>query len=70
MRNHFFGLLLLCTGCVEMEFKLREPASRKDDTSALAAVVTPITADQVTPANARQMCDALWAEMDRDELKR
>lgn len=29
----------------------------------------PITADEVNPANAHQIADAIWDEMDREQLK-
>ena len=68
MRRLFLGLLMapLCTGCVDMEFKLREPAPRP--VAPVSAIATPITADQVTPANARRMAQALWDEFDREEF--
>ena len=56
----------LAIGCVEMEVKLREPPARP--VTPVSAIKTPITADQVTPANARQMARALWDEFDHEEL--
>ena len=70
MRQSLLGLLLLSAGCVELEVSLRDPASRKGETVSPAALATPITAEQVTPANARQMAHALWAEMDQEEQAR
>ncbi|MCI0683163.1 MAG: hypothetical protein L0Y71_13765 [Gemmataceae bacterium] len=68
MRRFIFAALLPCLtlGCIEMEVSLRERPSRS--ATPPPAIAAPITADQVTPANARRMAQALWDEFDREEL--
>jgi hypothetical protein len=67
MRRFILAGLLPCLalGCVEVDFKLREPPARPE--TPVSAISTPITAEQVTPANARQMARALWDEFDHEE---
>ncbi len=62
------GLLLLVasSGCVEMDLKLRDPLARATPPPP-AALAPPVVADQITPANARQMAQSLWDEFDREE---
>jgi hypothetical protein len=67
-RIALFTLLLGVGGCVEFEFTLRD----RQPATALPAPSTqlpPVTADQVTPENAREMAEALWNEFDREELE-
>ncbi len=59
-------LPLAALGCVDIDIHRRETASHQAAPPTAAAA--PIAADQVTPANARQMAHSLWEEMDRDEL--
>jgi len=68
MRRFILAGILPCLtiGCLEMEVKLREPPARP--VTPVSAIATPVTADQVTPTNARQMARALWDEFDREEL--
>lgn len=68
MRRFMLAGILSCLaiGCVEMEVKLREPPPRPG--TPVSTMATPVTADQVTPANARRMAQALWDEFDREEL--
>ncbi|MCS7046728.1 MAG: hypothetical protein NZO58_10260 [Gemmataceae bacterium] len=62
------ALALALTGCVDLELTLREAPTRCGPMPTFEA--TPVTADQVTPTNARRMADALWQEMDREESGR
>ena len=55
-------------GCVEMELKLRDTSSRP--VVPVSAITTPIVADQVNRDNARRMAQALWDEMEREEIDR
>jgi hypothetical protein len=63
-----FPLLLICAGCLEIDVRLRDPLA-----PALPAPAPPppqpITAEQITPANARDMAQALWDELDREEAE-
>ncbi|OAI47007.1 hypothetical protein AYO44_10400 [Planctomycetaceae bacterium SCGC AG-212-F19] len=56
-----FGLLL-CTGCVHLP--TGEP-ERKPDAAPQVATPRPVTADQITPDNARTMVDVLRQELDK-----
>lgn len=66
MLRFILGAMLPCLalGCVEMQVKLREPSTPPVPATTIA---TPVTADQVTSANARRMAEALWDEFDREE---
>ena len=63
-------LLLLftpaCAGCVDMGFKLHDAPT--GPVTPVSAMTTPIVAGQVAPENARRMAQALWDEMEREEL--
>ena len=68
MRRLLLGMALVpCfVGCVEMGHNVREaPPSAVTPRSAIAV---PVTADRVTPANARRMAEALQNEIDSDDL--
>lgn len=67
MRPLLLSAVFACAGCVDMEFTLRDPSATGGNPMSPAAIAPPIIADQVTAANARRMCDALWAEMDHEE---
>jgi hypothetical protein len=58
------ALLLLCTGCLEIDVRLRDPSAHPAPAPPLPQ---PITAEQITPENARDMAQALWDELDREE---
>lgn len=54
---------LMCTGCVHLP--TAEPEHKPEAASAVVVPPRPVTADQVTPANAGQVIDVLQQEMDR-----
>jgi hypothetical protein len=63
-------MLLPCLGCLEMDVKHREPhAAMRHADPAPSPSGGAITADQVTPENARDMAQALWDEFDREEVE-
>ncbi|GEM_PF-6265949 len=68
MRRLLFLLLLapMGAGCVDMDFKLRDTPPRP--VTPISAITTPISADQVTPDNGRRMAQALWDEIEREDL--
>ena len=68
MRKLFLGigLLPLCLGCVELDIHMRDAPPRP--VTPVSAIAVPVTADQVTPANARQVAQSLWDEFDREDL--
>jgi hypothetical protein len=61
-------LLLVCAGCLEIDVRLRDPLA-----PALPAPTPPppqpITAEQITPDNARDMAQSVWDELDREEAE-
>ncbi len=55
------------TGCVSWPHDARSPGvSGRPATSPVSG---PITADQVEPANAHRIAEAVWDELDRDQQK-
>lgn len=58
--------LLICTGCLEIDVRLREPSLQPVPAPAPPAPVAPA---QVTAENARDMAQALWDELDREEAE-
>jgi hypothetical protein len=61
-------LPLVCLGCVDMDTKLREPPLRPPTIAAPVEIAAPVSADQATPENARQTAQALWDELDREDM--
>jgi hypothetical protein len=55
-------------GCLEIEVKMREPHLQSAPANPPPAI-QPVSADQVTADNARDMAQALWDEFDREETQ-
>jgi hypothetical protein len=58
--------MLVCTGCLEIDVRLREPNVQQ---TPAPPPLAPVSVDQVTPENARDMAQALWDELDREEAE-
>lgn len=58
--------LLICTGCLEIDVRLREPSVQQ---TPAPPPPQPVSVQQITPENARDMAQALWDELDREETE-
>jgi hypothetical protein len=76
LRLGLLVMLLPCLGCLEIEIKqrdanlgMRRPAAAPSAPGGGLAPAAPISAEQVTAENARDMAQALWDEFDREEME-
>ena len=58
--------LLICTGCLEIDVRLREPGVQQ---TPAPPPLPPVSPEQLTPENARDMAQSLWDELDREETE-
>jgi hypothetical protein len=58
------------TGCVSWPNDSHPPIPSATPLSESRLPPGPITADQIEPANAHRVADAIWDEMDQEQTKK
>ena len=64
-----FFVAVSLVGCVSWPHEGHPPITAAGTASQGKITAGPITADQVEPANAHRIAEAIWDEMDQEQLK-